>query len=81
MEKFIITHHYIITAVFSVTWSFRNHSICWFAAQETFLIIINVENSCAASYLCGKRDGIFLSQQIFETSLAEIFDFVTIFFW
>ncbi len=22
--------------------------ICWFAAQETFLIIINVENSCAA---------------------------------
>ncbi len=24
--------------------------ICWFAAQETFLIIINVENSCAASY-------------------------------
>ncbi len=24
--------------------------ICWFAAQETFLIIIIVENSCAASY-------------------------------
>ncbi len=24
--------------------------ICWFAAQETFLIIINVENSCAAQY-------------------------------
>ncbi len=24
--------------------------ICWFAAQETFLIIINVENSCAAKY-------------------------------
>ncbi len=22
--------------------------ICWFAAQETFIIIINVENSCAA---------------------------------
>ncbi len=22
--------------------------ICWFAAQETFLIIINVENSCTA---------------------------------
>ncbi len=28
--------------------------ICWFAAQETFLIIINVENSCAAQYFCGK---------------------------
>jgi len=24
--------------------------ICWFAAHETFLIIINVENSFAASY-------------------------------
>ncbi len=24
--------------------------IYWFAAQETFLIIINIENSCAASY-------------------------------
>ncbi len=23
--------------------------ICWFAAQETFRIIINVESSCAAS--------------------------------
>ncbi len=23
--------------------------ICWFAAQEIFLIIINVENSCAAA--------------------------------
>ncbi len=28
--------------------------ICWFAAQGTLLIIINVENSCAASYFCGK---------------------------
>ncbi len=28
--------------------------ICWFAAQETFIIIIiiDIENSCAASYLC-----------------------------
>jgi len=23
--------------------------ICWFAAQETFLVIINVENGCAIS--------------------------------
>ncbi len=38
-----------ITPVFSVTWSFRIILICWFAAQETFLIIINVENSCAAN--------------------------------
>jgi len=27
----------IITSVFSVTWSFSNHSIWWFDAQETFL--------------------------------------------
>ncbi len=43
----------IITPVFSVTWSSEIIIICWFAAQETFLIIINVENSCAAQYFCG----------------------------
>ncbi len=32
--------------------------ICWFAAQETFLIIMNVENCCAASYFSGKCDTI-----------------------
>ncbi len=30
----------LITPVFSVTWFFRNPLICWFAAQETFIIII-----------------------------------------
>ncbi len=40
----------IITPVFSVTWSSEIIIIYWFAAQETFLIIINVENSCAAQY-------------------------------
>ncbi len=39
----------IITPV-SVTWSFRNILICWFAAQEAFNIIINIKNS---SYFCG----------------------------
>ncbi len=34
----------IITAVFSVTWSSEIILICWFTAQETFLIIINVEH-------------------------------------
>ncbi len=41
-----------LTPVFSVTWSFRNHSnilIC--CSIKVFIIIINVENSCAASYL------------------------------
>ncbi len=43
----------IITPVFSFTWSSEIILICWFAAQETFLIIINVENSCAAEYSRG----------------------------
>ncbi len=30
--------------------------ICWFAAQETFLIIFNVENSHAAKYLVENSD-------------------------
>ncbi len=35
--------------------------ICWFAAQEIFLIIINVENSCAAQYFCGNCDAFYFS--------------------
>ncbi len=30
--------------------------ICCFAAQETFLNIINVKNSFAAEYFCGNND-------------------------
>ncbi len=30
--------------------------ICWFAVQETFSIIINVENRCAASYFYVNHD-------------------------
>ncbi len=43
----------IITPVFSVTWSFRNHSnmLIWCS-----FLIINVENICAASYFCGNCD-------------------------
>ncbi len=43
---------FIITPVFSVAWSFRNHNL--FDSQETFLIIINVENNFAASYFVWK---------------------------
>ncbi len=49
----------IITPVFSVTWSSEIILICWFAAQETFLIIINVKNSCAASYFFIETDTFF----------------------
>ncbi len=40
---------FIITPVFSVVCSFRNHYNL-FDSQETFMIIINVENNFAASY-------------------------------
>ncbi len=51
----------IITPVFSVTWSSEIILIYWLAAQETFLIIINAENSCAAQYFCGNRDIFYFS--------------------
>ncbi len=35
----------IITPVFSVTWSSEITTICWFAAQKTFLCIISVDNT------------------------------------
>ncbi len=34
----------IITPVFSITWSSEIIIIYWFAAQETFIIIINEKN-------------------------------------
>ncbi len=51
----------IITAVFSVTWSSEIILIYWFTAKETFLIIINVKHSWAASYFCGNRDTFYFS--------------------
>ncbi len=55
MQSYIFS---IITSVFSVTWSSEMIQICWFAAQETF-IIINVENSYTAYYFCQNGDSIF----------------------
>ncbi len=39
-----------ISPVFSVTWSFWNHSnmLIWLGAQEIFIIISNIKNSCAS---------------------------------
>ncbi len=51
----------IITPVFSVTWSSEIIIICWFTAQETFLIIINVENGMLLKY--------FVKIVIFKNSL------------
>ncbi len=44
MQSWILS---IITPVFSVTWSSEIIVICWYVAKETFLIVINVKNSCA----------------------------------
>ncbi len=66
MQRWIFS---IITPVFSVTWSSEIILICWFAAQETFLIIINVENSCAASYFCGIGDTSFSEQHLFQIEI------------
>jgi len=43
----------IITPVFSVTRPFRNHSNIWCSKNIT---VINVENSCSASYFCENHD-------------------------
>ncbi len=46
--------------------------ICLFASQETFLIvIINVENSFAASYFCGNHD-TFCKDYLVYRKLTEI---------
>ncbi len=52
--------------------------ICWFAPQETFIIIIiNVENNCAASYLCGNRDTFFLQDFLKNSIYFKYKSFVT----
>ncbi len=51
--------------------------IYWFTAQETFLIIINVENNYAASHFCGNSDTFFPSRFIEEQHLFQIYIFVT----
>ncbi len=51
IECINVTKAAFSASVFSVTWSSEIILIFWFAAQETFLIIINVENYSAASYL------------------------------
>jgi len=50
---------------------------------ETFLININVENSCAASYFCGNSDPFyfqdsFLNIKFQRTGFIEIESFVTL---
>ncbi len=47
--------------------------LCWFAAQETCLSIINVENSYAASYFCGSHDTFFKTIWWVEFNLQKCF--------
>ncbi len=46
----------------SVSLIFRNQYNVVIYDQETFLIIINVENSCAAQYFCGNCDIYIFSE-------------------
>ncbi len=39
--------------IFNKKKSFKNHSNVLICSQETFTIIVNVENSCPAQYFCG----------------------------
>ncbi len=46
--------------------------ICLFAAQDTFLIIIHVESSCAVSdFFCGNHFFINLKKHILDRILIE----------
>ncbi len=77
----------IITPVFSVTWSSEIIIIYWFTAQQTVLIILNVENSRSALYFCVKHEHFIFriiwwienskGQHLFETEI--ICNFINIF--
>ncbi len=60
----------IVTPVFSVTYPLEVILICWFG-QDTFLIIVNVENSCAALFFWGGQCYIFFFKIIWIESSKE----------
>ncbi len=61
----------IITPVFSVTWSSEIILIYWFAAKETFLIIIKVENSCTARTFCKQIPFYVAKKKVNHMSLVQ----------
>ncbi len=61
MESWIFS---MITPVFSVTWSFRNHSNLLLKKH----LLLCVENSCAVPCFCGNRD---IQYFIFQDSLMN----------
>ncbi len=56
MQNWIFSIHY---SIFSVTWFFRNHSNMLIFCSRDILLIINVENNCAASYFRGNCGAFF----------------------
>ncbi len=60
---------FIITPVFSVAWSFRNHNL--FDSQETFLIIINVETILLLHILCGNGDNFIFQDFLINIKFNE----------
>ncbi len=61
MESWIFS---MITPVFSITWSFRNHSNLLLKKH----LLLCVENSCAVPCFCGNRD---IQYFIFQDSLMN----------
>ncbi len=57
-SKLYFQHHYSSLQCHMI---FRNHNNMLIYDQETFMIIINVENSCAAQYFCGNCDTFYFS--------------------
>ncbi len=48
--------------------------IWWFGAKETFLIIINAENTWAAKYFCVNRDTFFFTGYFDEQKKKTAFN-------
>jgi len=50
-----------------------NYSICWFAAQDTFLIITNVENSFIIVFDEYKVKKTAFDVEIFRKCISDLF--------
>ncbi len=70
-----VTRHYCSLQCHMI---FRNHNNMLISAQETFLIIINIENSCAAQYFV-ETDTFYFSG-LFSRILCNIITVFTITF-
>lgn len=61
----------VITPVFRVTWSFKNHFNMLIRCAWTFLIIINTESSYSALLFCGNNYTFFQNSLMYEISKEQ----------